>query len=129
MTHTLARKVKMWRVDESSKILLLFILKRYHNSKSGKNKLLQVFPMSAVLKLGVAALLRVTRCQKRVAKFDEKKNLAYSAEKMTKLRVLTWYFSHLKGCKISWGSREFSDKFRGRQPKKFENPCPMSFCD
>jgi hypothetical protein len=57
--------------------------------------------MSAVFKLGVAALLRVTRCPKRVAKFDEKKNLAYNAENMVKIRVLTRYFSHLKGRKIS----------------------------
>ncbi len=75
-----------------------------------------------VLKLGVATLLRVVNCQKRVAKFDKKENLTYIAENMAKIRVLTWYFSHLEGCKIPWGSWDFSDMFKGRQPKKFENP-------
>jgi hypothetical protein len=38
---------------------------------------------------------------------------------------LRWYILHLQGHKIPLGSRDFSDKFRGRQPKKFENPWLM----
>ncbi len=56
--------------------------------------------MAVVLKLGVATLLRVTNCQKRVAKFDKKKKMTYIAENKTKIMVLTWYFSHLEGRKI-----------------------------
>jgi hypothetical protein len=55
---------------------------------------------AVVLKLGVATLLRVANCQKRVAKFDKKENLTYIPENMAKIRVLTWYFSHLEGRKI-----------------------------
>ncbi len=32
-------------------------------------------------------------------------------------------FIHLEGHKIFRGSPNFSDKFSGRDPKKFENPC------
>ncbi len=35
--------------------------------------------------------------------------------------------THLECHKISWGSRDFSDKFLGRQPKKFENPWAKEF--
>jgi hypothetical protein len=31
-------------------------------------------------------------------------------------------FIHLEGRKILRGSQDFSDKFLGRKPKKFENP-------
>ncbi len=55
---------------------------------------------AVVLKLGVATLLRVTNCQKRVAKFDTKKKLTNIEENMAKIRVLAWYFSNLEGRKI-----------------------------
>jgi hypothetical protein len=59
----------------------------------------------------------------RVAKFAKKKKLAYNETNEPKVMGLRWYFLHLQGHKIPLGSRDFSDKFRGRQPKKFENPC------
>jgi hypothetical protein len=55
---------------------------------------------AADLKLGVATLLRVAQCPKRVAKFDKKKRLAINTAKKPKMSGLAWYFLHLEGRKI-----------------------------
>ncbi len=81
-------------------------------------------PKAAVLKLGVATLLRVAKCPQRVTKFAKKKNLAFNATNKPKTMGLRWYFLQLQGHKIPLGLRDFSVQFRGRQPKKFENPWP-----
>ncbi len=52
----------------------------------------------------------------------KKKDLAFYAAKKPKIEVSAWHFYILEGRKISRGSQDISDKFRGHQPKKFENP-------
>ncbi len=36
-------------------------------------------------------------------------------------------FLHLEGGEISWGLRNFSDKFKGHVPTNFESPRSKSF--
>ncbi len=77
---------------------------------------------TVVLKLGVATLLRVAKCPKRVAKFEKKKKLVKNTSNKWKIKVNNLELTHLEGRKISWGSRDFPDNFLGPQPKRFENP-------
>jgi hypothetical protein len=68
--------------------------------------------------------MRVAKCPKMVVKFKKKKKLAQNTANKPKIiiKVYNLAFIHLEGRKISCGSRDFSDKFLGRQQKKFENP-------
>jgi hypothetical protein len=68
-----------------------------------------VIVKAAALKLGVATLYRVTECPKKIANFEIKKNLASSVGKKPKIGLEHTF----------WGVVRF---FKGRQPKKFENP-------
>jgi hypothetical protein len=77
-----------------------FTVSQQYSTVNHIQKPLYLLINAVVLKLWVATLLRVANCQKRVAKFDTKKKLTYIAENMAKIRVLTWYFSHLEGRKI-----------------------------
>jgi hypothetical protein len=70
---------------------------------------------SAVLKLGLATLLRVAKCLKRVAKFETKKILACS--KHARNEGSNMIFIHLEQCCPTLTPAK----------KKFENPCLNCF--
>ncbi len=76
--------------------------------------------ITAVLKLGVATLLRVANFQKRVAKLWNWQFLSPIWLNSSQIKALLCNILHLKGPKIS------KNKYRGRQQKMFENPCHIT---
>ncbi len=53
--------------------------------------------MSAVLKLGLATLLMVAKCPKRVVKFDKKKNMAFNTANKPENYGFNWVFCTFRG--------------------------------
>ncbi len=76
------------------------------------------FPMTVVLKLGLATNLRVAKFQKRVA---EKNKIVYNAKRKTKIKIRLFFT--IRGSQdFFWGSRYFFGKiFRSLSRKKVEN--------
>ncbi len=75
--------------------------------------------MLAVLKLGVATLLRVAKCLKRVAKFEKKKKIVQNT---ANIRDVSSVFTHLEVLRFLEGREIFQTSFWVASQKSLRNP-------
>ena len=79
---------------------------------------------TAVLKLGVATLLRVAKFQIRVAKLWDREKLWFVGSIKPKIQHFTWCFYMLRVPRFLEGRKiKKKNNFLGSPLKKFENPC------